>query len=313
MWTAISLWVVHIALAVFLAGFAWHRHPFGASWPQLVIAFIAAYVLLVLAVTIIEFTFAWILRAPRTPEQRIGPIRTLRMIGSEFATLLCSSARMMSYRWRLADPPPAPSNLPIVLVHGVLCNAGVWIPMAQKLAGDGLAPVYALSYGPPLGAMHEFVRQLVQRIDAALAATGASQVIVVAHSMGGLVVRAYLHAFGDSKIARVVTIGAPHHGSLYALVVPGVCMAQMRPGNPWLRALPVAAAVPPMISLWSPHDSMVVPQTSSILAGATNVAFPGIGHNALLRDGAIYARVAAEIRTAQASAARKRSERAIGH
>jgi pimeloyl-ACP methyl ester carboxylesterase len=244
-----------------------------------------------------------VLRARRLPEQRIGPIRTLMMIGSEFVTLLGSAWRMMTYRRRMRDPAPAPARVPIVpivLVHGVLCNAGVWAPMARKLASAGLEPVYALSYGPPLVTINEFVSQLDKRIDSVVAATGASQVVIVAHSMGGLVARAYLHAFGGARIARVVMIGTPHHGSVYAFFVPGACIAQMRPGNPWLAALPPVTAEPPMISLWSPHDSMVVPQTSSVLADATNVAFPGVGHNALLRNRAVFARVADEIRAAQA-------------
>ena len=79
-------------------------------------------------------------------------------------------------------------------------------------------------------------------------------------------------------------------------------MAQMRPGNAWIGALPPAPADPPFVSLWSPHDSMVAPQASCMLAGAENVAFPGVGHNALLRDDAIFARVVAEIETARAAA-----------
>jgi len=299
MWTAIILWVANIAVVAILAAFAWREGVAGWMWVAAFVALLLAYAALVFVLTLFEFALSWILRAPRPPEERIGFLKTLRMIGSEFVTLLGSPARMMSYGWRMRDPSPSPSPMPIVLVHGVLCNAGVWIPMARKLAAAGLGPIYALSYGPPLHAMHEFVRQLRHRIDSALEATGAAQVVVVTHSMGGLILRAYLHAFGAAKIARVVTIGAPHHGSGLAHFAPGTCIAQLRPGNPWLRALPLAAAVPPMISLWSPHDSMVVPQTSSILAGATNVAFPGIGHNALLRDDAISARVAEEIRVAQ--------------
>lgn len=299
MWTAITLWLVHIAAVAIYVTCAWHAVTAGAAWLPWLLALPVAYAALVLAITLFEFTLAWVLRAPRTPEQRIGSAQTARMIVREFTTLLGSGLRMMTYGLRMRDHARAPSALPIVLVHGVLCNAGVWIPMARRLAAAGLGPANALSYGPPLSAMHEFVRQLDQHIDKVLADTGAAQVVIVAHSMGGLIVRAYLTAFGAARIARVVTIGAPHHGSAIARLVPGACIAQMRPGNPWLLALPAASPEPPMISLWSPHDSMVLPQTSSVLAGATNVAFPGIGHNALLRDDAICVRVIDEIRAAQ--------------
>ncbi|MEP7061120.1 MAG: alpha/beta fold hydrolase [Betaproteobacteria bacterium] len=266
------------------------------------VALAAAYAAAVLALTLCEFAISWAWRAPRVPAQRIGFAQTLRMIANEYVTLLGSAPRMMTYRWRTGDPVAVAGAIPIVLVHGVLCNAGVWIPMLRRLRAAGIGPVFTISYGPPLHAIEQFVVQLDRRIDSALAATGAAQVVIVAHSMGGLVARASLSANGTTRVARVVTIGTPHHGSGLARGFPGVCIAQMQPGSAWLAALPAPPPAPPIISLWSPHDSMVVPQTSSVLAGATNVAFPGIGHNALLRDDAVHARVVVEIRAAQARA-----------
>jgi hypothetical protein len=40
---------------------------------------------------------------------------------------------------------------------------------------------------------------------------------------------------------------------------------------------------------------MVAPQTSSELPGAVDVSLPGIGHNALLGDADVFARVRNEI------------------
>lgn len=42
--------------------------------------------------------------------------------------------------------------------------------------------------------------------------TGQDKVIIVAHSMGGLVTRRYLQVFGDEHIARVIMFGTPNHG-----------------------------------------------------------------------------------------------------
>jgi triacylglycerol esterase/lipase EstA (alpha/beta hydrolase family) len=242
---------------------------------------------------------SWIQRAPRPPAQQIGVARTLRMIAAEFGALLGSPWRMMTYRLRMRDPAPAQAALPIVLVHGVLCNAGVWTSVLQKLAAANIGPVYALSYGPPLHSIAVFSAQLERLIDRACAETGAQRVIVVGHSMGGLVARDLLRSFGSAKVARVVTLGTPHHGSGFAWIAPGACLAQMRPGSTWLAALPPAPASPPFVSLWSPHDSMVTPQTSCLLEGATNVAFLGIGHNALLSDDGVFARVVEEIHAAR--------------
>jgi triacylglycerol esterase/lipase EstA (alpha/beta hydrolase family) len=45
--------------------------------------------------------------------------------------------------------------------------------------------------------------------------TGAAQVALVCHSMGGLVARAYLRAYGDEAVACVVTLGSPHRGTVH--------------------------------------------------------------------------------------------------
>jgi triacylglycerol esterase/lipase EstA (alpha/beta hydrolase family) len=204
---------------------------------------------------------------------------------------------LLLHRVLVRDSPPAPSEAPVVLVHGVLCNAGIWARFVRFLRRCGVDGVYALSYGPPLASIEAFAEQLARKIDAVRVATGAPQVVVVAHSMGGLVTRDYLRRYGRAKVARVLTIGTPHHGSVFASCFPGVSLAQMRLGNPWLAALNATPLDPALrfVSLWSWHDSMVAPQTSSELPGAVDVPLTGIGHNALLGDRQVFAFALAEI------------------
>jgi triacylglycerol esterase/lipase EstA (alpha/beta hydrolase family) len=206
--------------------------------------------------------------------------------------------RMAFYRAFVREPAPAPAALPVLLVHGVLCNAGVWSKVRNGLAARGHRAVYAISSGPPLASIERFADQLAVKIDAVLAATGAAQLVVVCHSMGGLVVRAYLRRHGGAKLRRIVTIATPHHGSAHARLSFGRCLSEMRPGSAWLAALNADEGAPPAVpltSIWSWHDSMVAPQDSAVLGGAVNVALAGIGHNAMLRDRVVIDLVAAEI------------------
>ena len=71
----------------------------------------------------------------------------------------------------------------------------------------------------------------------------------------------------------------------------------------WLTELAPRAAPdgPPIVSIWSWHDSMVAPQTSSRLDGARNIELVGIGHNALLRDPQALQCVLEEYRAAETS------------
>jgi pimeloyl-ACP methyl ester carboxylesterase len=106
-------------------------------------------------------------------------------------------------------------------------------------------------------------------------------------------------------VGRLVTIGAPFRGSVHARLMFGTSLSQLRPGNRWLCELAPRAPAggPPVVSIWSWHDSMVAPQTSAQLHGARNVELTGIGHNALLRDPQVLACVLDEYRAALAPAA----------
>jgi triacylglycerol esterase/lipase EstA (alpha/beta hydrolase family) len=204
---------------------------------------------------------------------------------------------MALHRLFLHDPAPAPARRPVILVHGVLVNDGVWFRFRRHLARQGIGGVYTVNYGPPQADIERFAAQLAAKIDRVCAATGAQRVALVGHSMGGLVTRTYVRRYGAARVERIITIGTPHHGSVLAWSFPGRCLAQMRPGNPWLAQLnrdegdqPV-----PILSIWSRHDSMVAPQASSELAGADNVAVIGVGHNALLTNASVTAQVIQEL------------------
>jgi hypothetical protein len=59
----------------------------------------------------------------------------------------------------------------------------------------------------------------------------------------------------------------------------------MQPGNPWLNALNEfehSAAPIPITSVYSAHDNLVSPPSSSRLAHAENVRLRAVGHVSLL-------------------------------
>ncbi|MFT4310609.1 MAG: alpha/beta fold hydrolase, partial [Candidatus Woesearchaeota archaeon] len=53
------------------------------------------------------------------------------------------------------------------------------------------------------------LREMIQHITLA---SGSDEVIVVAHSMGGLVARKYMQLFGEDTIHTLITINTPHYG-----------------------------------------------------------------------------------------------------
>lgn len=269
----------------------------GAAPAWFVLGAPLAYFTPAIVLVTVSFAMAWIWRTPRPPEARISVAAALRMYCVEVWTIGISWPLMAFHRLLAHDPVPAPARGPVLLIHGVLVNDGIWIPFRRYLSRSGIAPVYTLNYGPPLADIERFAEQLDAKIDAIRVATGAERVLLIGHSMGGLVARAYLRRFGGRRVARLITLGTPHHGSVLAYLFPGRSLAQLRPRNAWLAELngaDVTASVP-ITSVWSRHDSMVAPQASSVLERAQNVALVGIAHNALLTNREVRALVAAGI------------------
>jgi predicted alpha/beta hydrolase family esterase len=302
--TAITLALVYLGGAAAYAAFAWHEIAAGAAAGWFIAGAFVVYFGVPALAAAVWFTVAWIWRSPRPPPRQIGLAASVALYASEARAITRNGPRMAFSWWRLRDPSPAPAAAPVLLLHGVLCNSAVWRDWIPGLAARGLGPVYTLSYGPPLSSVELFAEEAAAKIDAILAATGARKVALVGHSMGGLVARAYLRRYGGAKAHCLVTIGTPHHGSMHAWLFPGICLAQMRPGSAWLSELNRDESLgAPAVSIWSWHDSMVAPQTSSRLLGATNIELIGIGHNALLGDPRVFALVAAELERVKAAAA----------
>ena len=308
MTTAIAIWVLGGGGITLYAAWAGKAIAGGASPWWYVAGLPLLYLAMVCAITLSWFALAWIFRATRPANRRIGVAATIRLFLDELRAIVRSGPRMALYRRVIPEPAPAPAAAPILLLHGVLCNAGVMAGLRNDLVARHLGPVYALSYGPPLASIDAFADQVAAKIDAILDATGAPRVAIVGHSMGGLVARAYLRRYGAQKVSTVMSLGTPHHGSVHAWLFPGLSIAQLRPRNAWLAELNRAEDAPVgvrLVSLWSWHDSMVAPQTSARLTGAENIELSGIGHNALLGDRRVFALVAAEMtRVAQAAAQR---------
>ena len=236
---------------------------------------------------IVLATFGFMLKgANAVPEKlRIGPLQALRVVLEEYAALmlLFTAIQPFEFFWMGPDRLSKLSGerLPLLLIHGYQCNRGFWIWMRPRLEAAGWT-VATHSMEPVWTEIDNYADGIERRIDEVLAATGAPQVILIGHSMGGLACRTYLRAHGKGKVARMITLGSVHHGTRLARLGIGPNARQMRIGNPWLIALGATAAVPlpqGSVSIYSHHDNYVFPQeTGSRLEGATNVAISGVSH-----------------------------------
>ena len=170
----------------------------------------------------------------------------------------------------------------VVLVHGFLCNRGVWLPWLPELRARGHAYV-ALTLEPAFGSVDDYVAAIDTAMRQVQAATGLPPVLV-GHSMGGLAARAWLRTLAQpsaQRVHRIFTLGTPHHGTWPARFSHTTNGMQMRLDSPWLQALAASegAAQRALFSCWySDCDNIVYPTRSATLDGADNHLLHGLGH-----------------------------------
>lgn len=185
---------------------------------------------------------------------------------------------------------------PVLLVPGYMCNRGLWWWFRRRLRGRGFA-VATVTLEPPFADIETLADALDRRIADLLAETGADRVLLVTHSMGGLVARAAMRRPGRAdRVARLVTLGGPHHGTVTARLGLGRNARRMRPDDPWLAEMNRTPLAPvPTLAVWSTGDEIVVPQASGRLDGAREIVRPAIGHVAMVLSPAFVDLVAADL------------------
>ena len=289
-----------LALVLGALAAAWALGAWWGSGPGAVLLIAAALFFAVPATMILAtFAIAWRHRAPPPPELRIGPVAAIRCVLHEIFSYTAVYVFLQPFP-RLAlrtEPASAPEGRPpVVLVHGYMCNAGGWAWLARYLIARGYA-AHTVTLEPLFAQIEGYVEPLARKVNEVVGE--GKRAILIGHSMGGLVCRAYARRFGAARIERIVTLGAPHHGSVLAPMGPGADALDMWPTAEWLRGLAASERnrLPvPITSIYSYHDNFVAPQDSSVLAGAKNVPLGGLGHLSLQFSRRVAALVEAELR-----------------
>lgn len=194
-----------------------------------------------------------------------------------------------------ATDPGGPTG--VLLLHGYFCNRGIWTPWLRQLR-QRRVPCMALTLTPAFGSIDSYHRAIDEAVQDLTRLTGRPP-LLVGHSMGGLSARAWLAGQADAKaadtrVAGVITIGTPHHGTWMARFGLTTNTRQMRPGSDWLRAL--AAREPAerrarFTCFYGHADNIVFPASTATLAGADNRHLSGVAHVQMLFEPAVFAEV----------------------
>ncbi len=168
----------------------------------------------------------------------------------------------------------------VLLVHGYVCNRGLWNPWLRRLRAQGV-PVVAVTMEPPFGSIDAGVASIEDGVRQLEACTGLAPVLV-GHSMGGLALRRWWAEHGDdARVWHAITIGTPHHGTWLARWATTANAREMRQHSPWLGALAArepAGRTKRFTCFYSHCDNIVFPPATATLPGADNRHLPGVAH-----------------------------------
>ncbi len=126
------------------------------------------------------------------------------------------------------DMAAAPTGKICVLIHGLGCNESLWDFPSERGGGGygellerrlGYTPLYLrFNTGLRVSQNGEQLAGLLQRLCAAQG-SGVTELLLIGHSMGGLVIRSACHLGSESsqdwvsRVRHVIYLGAPHLGA----------------------------------------------------------------------------------------------------
>jgi triacylglycerol lipase len=164
--------------------------------------------------------------------------------------------------------PTSLDRHPVILVHGLWDTEHVFKQLRSHLETQGW-DVYSLDLLPSNGSAPLDV--LASQLERYIAKTfSPDQTLdLVGYSMGGIVSRYYLQRLGGlDRVARFITLSAPHNGTLAAQFSRFKGCQQMRRNHPFIQDLNKDLHQLEQVqftSLWTPYDAIILPSTSSIL------------------------------------------------
>ncbi len=230
----------------------------------------------------LEFFLMWRVHG-EDPTPRATPRQLLRAWWGEVCAtprVFCWRQPFRSRRWPDHLPADAKGKRGVLLVHGYVCNRGIWNDWLKRLTELDV-PVIAVNLEPVFGPIDDMVPGIEAAVLRLESRTGLPP-IVVAHSMGGLVLRQWWAAQpGADRVQHAITLGTPHRGTWLARMGTSASARQMRQRSAWLDAM-VKIELPVRPSrftcFYSHCDNIVFPPQAAVLPGADNRHLDGVAH-----------------------------------
>jgi pimeloyl-ACP methyl ester carboxylesterase len=139
---------------------------------------------------------------------------SLKLVGTEVSALGAAALSMpLRLVLRRAHFDPAvPHPTPVVLVHGFFGDPTNFLSLRSHFATRGIHNFATFAY-PPRIDYQRLALRLGRAIDAFCTETGAAEVDLVGHSLGGLISRYLVEMSPHVPVRCLATLGAPYFAS----------------------------------------------------------------------------------------------------
>jgi len=176
---------------------------------------------------------------------------------------------------------------PVVILPGIWEPWSFMQPLITQLRAQG-HPVHVVA---ALRRNHGPVPEMAEHVEAYLTAAGLDDVILVAHSKGGLAGKLAMMGPAGWRIRGMLAIATPFGGSRYARLMPLRSLRAFSANDPAITRLALETAVNArIVSVYSRFDPHI--PGGSELPGAKNVALDTGGHFSILAHPEVLAEFA---------------------
>jgi len=246
----------------------------------IVMLLLAAFVCFTLLIHCFTFVFLFI-------EHKIGRIRdpaqypaiTIRRFIMNFLTEYClvmSKYILLPYKYidisnNLLQAQQQATA--ILLVHGFARHQSDWLWFIKYFSKKTNKSIFTVNLSPILGPIQQLASKINDKIIEIMVLTQCKNIILIGHSMGGLVASYYSEYLDQNNyITKVITLGTPFYGTKIAVAASGANVKQMEPENQFLAALreQINNSNKQYFNIATQIDNLIYPWQSCLLANNLN-------------------------------------------
>ena len=191
----------------------------------------------------------------------------------------------------IADTASNQKRIPVLLVHGYTLNRACFTFLQTYLHTRGWEWVWSINHAPRSSPIPVFAKRLGRSIERLCEETGAEQIDIVGHSMGGIVAAYAMKEFGyGARVRKLVTLGTPWRGTkthVFSWMREGV---DLNPESEVIKSLQDFRA--DTTAIWSQKDHLTLPTTSAAPTHAECIEVPHLGHMEMMTSARCFRLVA---------------------